>query len=89
MEQRKNKVAERRLEVLKELKSFGANIYKQLDEGNFPTVTMPSRSTENINYDPVTRQYILGDKAVGRSTRNIRHIKPFTQLAWVALSATN
>ena len=85
MEQRKNKVAERRLEVLKALKSFGANIYKQLDEGNFPTVTMPSRSTENINYDPVTRQYILGEKAVGRSTRNIRHIKPFTQLAFVAL----
>jgi DNA topoisomerase-6 subunit A len=85
MEQRKNKVAERRLEVLKSLKTFGSNIYKQLDEGNFPTVTMPSRSTENINYDPVTRQYILGEKSVGRSTRNIRHIKPFTQLAFVAL----
>ena len=46
---------------------------------------MPSRSTENIAYDPTLRQYILGEKSVGRSTRNIRHIKPFTQLAWVAL----
>jgi len=67
------------------LRRFGADIYHQLDQGVFPSVNMPSRSTENIAYDPATRQYILGEKSVGRSTRNIRHIKPFTQLAWVAL----
>ena len=46
---------------------------------------MPSRSTENINYDPTLRQFILGEKSVSRSARNIRHIKPFTQLAWAAM----
>ena len=85
MEQKKIKITERKQEVLKELKTFGSTIYNQLDEGVFPTVNMPSRSTENIAYDPTLRQYILGEKSVGRSTRNIRHIKPFTQLAWVAL----
>jgi len=85
MEQKKIKITERKQEVINRLRRFGADIYHQLDQGVFPSVNMPSRSTENIAYDPATRQYILGEKSVGRSTRNIRHIKPFTQLAWVAL----
>jgi DNA topoisomerase-6 subunit A len=85
MAQKKAKITERKQEVLKSLKDFGTSVYNQLDQGIFPTVNMPSRSTENITYDERLRQYILGEKSVGRSTRNIRHIKPFTQLAWVAL----
>ncbi len=85
MEQKKIKITERKQEVINRLRRFGADIYHQLAQGVFPSVNMPSRSTENIAYDPATRQYILGEKSVGRSTRNIRHIKPFTQLAWVAL----
>jgi DNA topoisomerase-6 subunit A len=46
---------------------------------------MPSRSTENIYYDPQLRQFILGNRQVRRSARNIRHLKPFTQLTWAAL----
>jgi DNA topoisomerase-6 subunit A len=85
MAQKKIKISERKQEVLKGLKCFGSNIYNQLEAGQFPTVNMPSRSTENITYDESLRQYVLGEKIVGRSTGNIRHIKPFTQLAWVAM----
>ncbi|MCW3999802.1 MAG: DNA topoisomerase IV subunit A [Candidatus Bathyarchaeota archaeon] len=85
MAQKKGKITERKQEVLNGLKSFGSQIYNQLEAGQFPTVNMPSRSTENITYDEHLRQYILGEKSVGRSARNIRHIKPFTQLAWVAM----
>jgi DNA topoisomerase-6 subunit A len=67
------------------LGGFGGSIYKQLDDGNFPSISMPSRSTENIYYDPQLRQFILGDRRVRRSARNIRHLKPFTQLTWAAL----
>jgi DNA topoisomerase-6 subunit A len=81
----KNTVAERKQEVMGGLKALGTDIYNQLDQGLFPTVNMPSRSTENINYDPATRQYILGERTVSRSARNIRHVKPFTQLAWAAM----
>ncbi len=49
---------------------------------------MPSRSTENIYYSPELRQYILGDKTVRRSARNIRHIRPFTQLVWTGYFAS-
>ena len=52
MEQKKVKITERKQEVIKELKTFGTNIYNQLDQGVFPTVNMPSRSTENISLRP-------------------------------------
>jgi len=76
---------ERKKEVIASLENLGLKIYEQIDNGYFPSVEMPSRSTENIRYDPQVRQYILGDRKVRRHTRNIRHIRPFTQLVWTAL----
>jgi DNA topoisomerase VI subunit A len=81
----KNSVIIRQQEVVAGLKKLGTDIYNQLDTGIFPTINMPSRSTENINYDPDVRQYVLGERVVSRSARNIRHVKPFTQLAWAAM----
>jgi DNA topoisomerase-6 subunit A len=82
---RRTTILERRKEVLESLSGLGGKIYDQLDTGNFPSITMPSRSTENIRYDAQIRQFILGDRKVKRSARNIRHVKPFTQLTWAAL----
>lgn len=79
---------ERRREVLKNLRRFGRRIYNQMENGAFPWIKMPSRSTENIFYSPELRQYILGDKTVRRSARNIRHIRPFTQLVWTGYFAS-
>ncbi len=73
---------EKRKYVLANLRKYGLNVYEQLDQGSFPSIEMPSRSTENIRYDPEMRQYVLGDKKVRRSAHNIRHIRPFTQLVW-------
>lgn len=86
MEQKKHRssILERKKEVLKSLAGLGASIYDQLDTGHFPAVDMPSRSTENITYDKQLRQFILGDRRVHRSSRNVRHLKPFTQLTWAA-----
>jgi DNA topoisomerase-6 subunit A len=87
LERRKHKsiMMERKKEVIASLENLGLEIYEQIDDGYFPSVEMPSRSTENIRYDPQVRQYILGDRKVRRHTRNIRHIRPFTQLVWTAL----
>lgn len=87
MAQKKSKssITKRQNEVINSLYKLGSDIYEQLDKGVFPNLNIPSRSTENITYDPNVRQYVLGDKVVSRSARNIRHIKPFTQLAWVAM----
>ena len=87
MTQKRSKgvIAEKKNEIMGSLKKLGTQIYDQLDSGVFPTITMPSRSTDNIHYDPDIRQYVLGERSVTRSARNIRHVKPFTQLAWAAM----
>jgi DNA topoisomerase-6 subunit A len=81
----KSSIIERKKEVLADLEGLGSKIYNQLDNGQFPSVEMPSRSTENIRYDQHLRQFVLGDRIVRRSARNVRHLKPFTQLTWAAL----
>jgi DNA topoisomerase-6 subunit A len=87
MDQKKRKftISERKKEGLKSLEKLGIDIYDQLDKSNFPSIDMPSRSTDNIMYDEALRQFILGDRRVRRSARNISHLKPFTQLVWAAL----
>lgn len=83
----KSSAAEKRKEVLRGLKKMGRSLYGQMEKGKFPWIKMPSRSTQNIFYSPEVRQYVLGDKRVRRSSRNIRHIRPLTQLVWAAYFA--
>jgi DNA topoisomerase-6 subunit A len=81
-------VKKKNSKVLTDLRGFGSTLYNQMEKGTFPWVEMPSRSTENIFYSPDARQYILGEKSVKRSARNIRHIKPFTQMVWAGFFAS-
>ena len=66
------------------LKQMGQQVYADLDSGVFPSFTFPSRSVRNIVYDKKLQQFILGTAAVKRSSSNIKHIRPFTQLLWLA-----
>src|SRR6266705_38389 len=81
----KGVIKERKQHVLSSLEHIGGQVYDQLAKKEFPTGKMPSRSIANIIYDDKTRQYILGKRSVKRSARNVRHIRPFTQLLWTAL----
>jgi len=78
---------ERKKKVLDKLSDFGDDLYQQMNKGRFPSIKMPSRSIENIYYNPELRQYILGDRTVKRTAQNVRHIRPFTQLVWTAFFA--
>lgn len=86
MKQKKTKgiVKEKKEKVLTNLTAFGTRVYDQISRRQFPWIKMPSRSTNNILYDGKVRQYILGQKAVKRSARNIRHLRPLAQLVWTA-----
>jgi len=75
-------VRKRNEQTLKTLKGFGREIYGQIQKRQFPSTMIPSRSTTNIQYDERLRQYVLGERRARRSSRNIRHIRPFTQLVW-------
>jgi DNA topoisomerase-6 subunit A len=78
----RSRVEEKKLGVLTGLKTLGEQVYAQLAGKQWPSVRMPSRSINNIRYDQHTRQYVLGDHDVKRSARNIRHVRPLTQLVW-------
>ncbi|MBI2937139.1 MAG: DNA topoisomerase IV subunit A [Thaumarchaeota archaeon] len=77
----------RKEELLKALQEMGDSMYEKLDKGVFPEVVFPSRSVRNIVYDEKLLQYVLGDSRVKRSSQNIKHIRPFTQLVWLAFFA--
>ena len=74
-------------ETVANLEKLGQRLYDQMEQGEFPWVKMPSRSIENIRYNPDLRQYVLGERFVKRSARNIRHIRPLSQLVWTAFFA--
>ncbi len=85
MPEKKVSEAEKRRDAVElSLRQMGNLIYEQIENREFPWVMMQSRSTDNILYDPDLRQYILGDRMIRRHSRNIRHIRPFTQLVWTA-----
>jgi len=77
----------RKTSVQTQLKGLGTNVYDELDQGRFPSVTLSSRSVKNIVYDRKLQQFVLGKASVKRSAGNIKHIRPFTQLLWLAYFA--
>jgi DNA topoisomerase-6 subunit A len=66
------------------LRELGRTVYTDLDSGKFPSLTLSSRSVRNIVYDKALQQFVLGPGNVKRSSSNIKHIRPFTQLLWLA-----
>jgi len=80
----KTSATERKDLVSKNLEDLGKGFCKQIETGVFPWVEMKSRSIDNIFYNPELRQYVLGLKTVRRSSRIISHLRPLTQMIWVA-----
>lgn len=85
MKRLNKKVTKAKKDKVRELlQGLGVKVYKDLDNDVFPEVSIPSRSVSNIVYDKKLGQYILGKNAVNRSAKNVRHLRPFTQLVWIA-----
>jgi DNA topoisomerase-6 subunit A len=87
IKERSKKADQKQKNILEMLKSHGAKIYDDLDNGQFPKFSIPSRSVSNIVYDKKLRQYILGTNAAVRSSRNSAQLRSFTQLMWLAFFA--
>ncbi len=74
----------RKDEAIKRLTSLGKNIVDSINKRSFPYIEIPSRSVDNIKYDYKLKQYVLGDEKIVRTTKNIKHLRAFTQLVWIA-----
>jgi len=81
------KAKEKQKTILESLKNHGAKIYEDLENGQFPKFSIPSRSVSNIVYDKKLRQYILGNSSALRSAKNSAQLRSFTQLMWLAFFA--
>lgn len=84
---KKSRATQQQKDILALLKKHGARIYEDLDSGHFPHFEIPSRSVSNIVYDDKLRQYILGNSAALRSSKNTSQLRSFTQLMWLAFFA--
>jgi len=73
--------------VMEGLRRLGEKVVSDLEQGRFPQLELPARTTSNIVYDETLRQYVLGSRKIERTTRNIRHLRPFAQLLWIAAFA--
>ncbi len=78
---------EKQKSLIELLKNHGTKIYEELDKGEFPKFTIPSRSVSNIVYDQKLRQYILGNNSAIRNSKNTSQLRSFTQLTWLAFFA--
>jgi len=78
---------EKQKTLLELLKNQGTQIYNDLDKGEFPKLSVPSRSVANIVYDQKLRQYVLGKNAALRSVKNTSQLRSFTQLTWLSFFA--
>ena len=66
------------------LTELGRQVLSTIESGNFPVLNIPHRSTKNIKKDDVTGQFKLGNTKSQRDASNLKHVKSFMQLMWVA-----
>ncbi len=70
--------------AVERLRELGEAVYDQIERGEYPSLSIPDRSVDNIVYDERLGQYVLGPKRVLRTTRNVKHLRAFAQLMWLA-----
>ncbi|MFX1483613.1 MAG: DNA topoisomerase IV subunit A [Promethearchaeota archaeon] len=73
--------------VLKVLKELGNRILQPIIDDVFPILEIPDRKTDNILFDDRANQYVLGSSTSVRDSSNVKHVRSFAQLTWVAAFA--
>ncbi len=66
------------------LRGIGHRIVESIRSGEFPVLEIPDRGTTNIVFDEQRHQFVMGPKKVVRDSSNLKHIRSFAQLVWVA-----
>ncbi len=66
------------------LVDLGSKIVESINDGQFPVLELPERGTGNIVYSSEFSQFVLGDIRQKRDSSNLKHLRSFGQLVWVA-----
>jgi DNA topoisomerase-6 subunit A len=74
----------RREKVLESFRALGDRLCRMIEDGEFPRLELRSRSVSNIIYDEGLKQFTLGPKTIQLNFGNIKQVRRFTQLIWLA-----
>lgn len=69
---------------VEKLTELGRQILTSIMNAEYPSIDIPDRSTRNIVFDPASGQFVLGNSKTKRDSSNLKHVKSFMQLVWVA-----
>jgi DNA topoisomerase-6 subunit A len=70
--------------AIEKLSLLGRKIIQAIRENKYPVLEIPDRRTSNIVYDEESNHYVLGSSRSTRDSSNVKHVKRFAQLTWVA-----
>ncbi|MEM2143522.1 MAG: DNA topoisomerase IV subunit A [Candidatus Thorarchaeota archaeon] len=66
------------------LSSLGRDVVDSIVRGEFPVLRIPERGTGNLSLAEPGEQIRLGESYTTRSSGNLRHVRSFAQIIWVA-----
>jgi DNA topoisomerase-6 subunit A len=70
--------------AIRTLSSLGKQIIEAIRENKYPVLEIPDRRTSNIVFDDDSNHYVLGASKSVRDSSNVKHVKRFAQLTWIA-----
>ena len=71
-------------DALMSLIALGKQVVQAISNEEFPKLEIPDRSTAKILYDEKIGQFVPSDAKTIRDSSNIRHVRSFAQLVWIA-----
>jgi DNA topoisomerase-6 subunit A len=71
-------------DALDVLTSLGEEVINAIKKDEFPLLEIPNRSTAKMEYDKDKEQFVSNDSTIIRNSSNIRHVRSFAQLVWIA-----
>jgi len=66
------------------LKELANSILNDINNGQYPKIVLPDRSSKNVLFLPDEGKFKVGDLKSTKDSRNIRHAKNFHQFMWTA-----
>lgn len=70
-------------DVISEMESIVTELQEQLDDGDIPAISMPTRTKTNIEFDEENNVWVFGDREKERSANNISEARKILKTLYV------
>ncbi|MFB6282487.1 MAG: DNA topoisomerase IV subunit A [Halobacteria archaeon] len=69
-------------EVMERLKEMAEELYQQIDDGEIPRISLPTRTKSNVRYDEGAGVWVYGDSKSTRSANSVSGVRKLLRLAY-------